>query len=391
MFYISKKSTFLLLLLFFFLGGNQAYAETYNYGYFGTTSQTEKLWADGGAHNDVWTSLSTGGGSGQVIWYSTSSSQIGTSTIPGSVSAPSGAAAFSLRSLDGSEVYAIEGTSTNPLSSTVIFTGSSSGGGSGGSGDSGCIGCDLFNCPGWSQYMGKLDEIKSAIPPAPNWQQVANTFRDTIAPRIINDLDNLLGRAPSSPGAPNAPSAPALPSDLDDRGLTAPTGQEAPGLDDSTFSGDDIKNGAPKIPEREDPTGGFEINDPISGLPTQDEFTANQPNEGEAPLPTDPKDPDNFAPNPPEGDNIAPTPSEGDNTAPSPNEGDNYTPPNPSEPENMAPADPTEPENIAPTPGDTTGTAPIPSESGTAPIPGDTNGSAPIPSESGTAPLPGQP
>lgn len=250
------------------------------------------------------------------------------------------------------------------------------------SGESGgCIGCDLFNCPGWSQYMGKLEEIKSAIPPAPNWQEVANTFRDTIAPRIKSDMEDLFGYAPIPPNAPNPPGAPALPGDLDNRGIQAPTGQEAPGLEDSTFSSDDIKNGAPKIPEREDPTGGFKINDPIGGLPSQEEFIENAPVEGEAPLPANPKDPENIAPNPPEGDNLAP----------SPNEGDNYTPPNPSEPENKAPADPTEPENIAPTPGDTTGTAPVPNESGTAPIPGDTNGSAPIPSESGTAPLPGQP
>ncbi|WP_256816674.1 hypothetical protein [Cytobacillus sp. Bac17] len=239
------------------------------------------------------------------------------------------------------------------------------------SGESGgCIGCDLFNCPGWSQYMGKLEEIKSAIPPAPNWQEVANTFRDTIAPRIKSDMEDLFGYAPIPPNAPNPPGAPALPEDLDNRGIQAPTGQEAPGLEDSVFSPDDIKNGAPKIPEREDPTGGFDIIDPIGSLPSQDEFIENAPVEGEAPLPADPNDPDNFAPNPPEGDNVAP----------SPNEGDNYTPPNPSEPENMAP-----------TPGDTTGSAPLPSESGTAPIPGDTNGSAPIPSESGTAPLPGQP
>lgn len=262
--------------------------------------------------------------------------------------------------------------------------GTDPGGGDGGTDPGGseeCDSCSVLDCPKWDDHMKQLEDIKNKIPPPPNWQEVADTFRDTIAPRIKDDLEQLLGRAPSSPGAPARPTPPALPSDLDDRGISAPTGQEAPGLDGATFDSDDIKSGAPKIPEREDPTGGFKINDPIGGLPSQEEFIENAPVEGEAPLPADPKDPDNFAPKPPEGDNIAP----------SPNEGENYTPPNPSEPENKAPADPTELENIAPTPGDTTGTAPLPNESGAAPIPGDTNGTAPLPNESGTAPLPGQP
>jgi hypothetical protein len=233
-----------------------------------------------------------------------------------------------------------------PVDTTGDGTGGNDGGGTGGSGEE-CIGCEIFNCPGWGDYMNGLEEIKNAIPPAPDWQVVANTFRDTIVPSVMTDLGNLLGSTPQPPSAPVAPVIPTIPSDLDNRGITAPTGQEAPGLGDSTFDSTDIKNEAEVIIERPDPTGGgFSILDPTVGLPTQDEFIQNQPNEGTAAIP----------PNPIEGDNVAPTPGDTTDTAPIPTDG--------------------------------TGTAPIPSESGTAPIPGEDGGAAPLPNESGTAPIP---
>ncbi|MBH0176212.1 hypothetical protein IHV09_21895 [Fictibacillus sp. 23RED33] len=230
-----------------------------------------------------------------------------------------------------------------------------------------CIGCDLFECPGWDSYMGKVDQIIGKIPPAPDWQQVANIFRDTIAPRIKADMEDLLGYAPDPPEIPRGTvPGTVLPEKKPEVDMvielgdepSSPGGREAPGLGESTFDEGDIKNEAPKIPERADPTGGFKILDPISGLPSQEEFEKNKPVEGEAPLPKDPKDPDNFSPSPIEG-------------------------------ENKAPENPGDPDNYAPTPGDDTGTAPLPNESGTAPIPGDSNDTAPLPSENGTAPLPG--
>lgn len=227
--------------------------------------------------------------------------------------------------------------------------GGNDGGGTGGSGE-GCIGCEIFNCPGWGNYMNGLEEIKNAIPPAPNWQVVAGTFRDIIVPQIVTDLGNMLGSTPQPPPAPVAPVPPPIPSGLDDGGITAPTGQEAPGLEESTFDSNDIKNEAPTIIERPDPTGGgFSILDPVEGLPSQEEFTNNQPNEGTAAIPA----------NPTEGDNVAPMP--GDTT------------------------------DTAPVPTDDTGSAPIPSESGTAPIPGDVGEAAPIPNETWNPPIPGQP
>jgi hypothetical protein len=221
--------------------------------------------------------------------------------------------------------------------SGIPYPAEGTGGNDGGGSDEGCIGCELFSCPGWGEFMGGLEEIKNSIPPAPDWQVVAGTFRDIIVPQIVTDLGNMLGSTPEPPPAPVTPVAPALPSGLDDGGITAPTGQEAQGLEESTFDSNDIKNEAPTIIERPDPTGGgFSILDPVEGLPSQEEFTNNQPNEGTAAIP----------------------------------------------------ANPTEGDNVAPIPGDTTDTAPIPSESGEAPIPGEVGETAPIPTESGTAPIP---
>lgn len=217
-----------------------------------------------------------------------------------------------------------------------------------------CDACELFKCPGWSEYMGKLDAIKAAIPPPPDWPKVADIFRDSIAPQIKKDMAEVIGRAPEPtmpdlPKAPDLPTAPAQPPKLDDKGFKAPTGEEAPGLDDAGFSADDIKNKAPAIPEREDPTGGFDIIDPIGSLPSQEEFIKNAPEEGTAPLPAPPKDPDNMAPTPGE-------------TADAP-----------------------------PVPKDTPDAPPVPgSDNSTAPIPGADNSTAPVPGTDGsTAPIPG--
>jgi hypothetical protein len=219
----------------------------------------------------------------------------------------------------------------------------------GGNGD-GCIGCDLFSCPGWQDYMGGLEDIRNAIPPAPDWQVVAGTFRDTIVPKIVMDIENMLGSTPEPPPAPVAPVAPPLPSRLDDGGITAPTGQEAEGLQDAVFDSTDIKTQAKQIIERPDPTGGgFSVLDPVEGLPSQEEFIRNLPNEGTVALPGNPKEEANVAPNP------------GDTT------------------------------DTAPIPSDDTGAAPIPTEIGTAPIPGDVGETAPIPSETWNPPIPGQP
>ena len=247
--------------------------------------------------------------------------------------------------------------------------------------ESGCIGCDLFNCPGWTDYMGKLDEIKAAIPPPPNWSAVADTFRDSIAPRIKSDMADLIGTTttpsapsfanvpskPTAPGQPTAPTQPTKPAMLpgvNDGGIQKPTGNEAPGLDGSTFTGEDLKSAAPTITERTDPTGGFNlIGNPVEGLPSQDDFIKNAPIEEPFYFPSNPTGEETVDPSdtPTEPTFTEPTftdPSIDYDTTPIPGGG------------TAAPTDPTEPIITEPT-GDYD-TAPIPgSDSGTAPSPGE--------------------
>lgn len=256
--------------------------------------------------------------------------------------------------------------------------------GSGGNNGS-CSSCDIMSCPGWSDYMGKLDDIKNAIPPAPNWSQVADTFRDKIAPQIKQDLSDLLGKAPNPPSAPSKPNKPNMPSGLDDGGLKAPTGNDVPSFN---FDENDIKNGAQKIPEREDPTGGgFDILDPIGGLPSQDDFKNNIPKEGNVAIPKPPEELENPVPVPPEKENIAPKPEEQENVAPKPNEGSNVAP-KPDEGSNIAPK-PEEQENIAPKPNESDNVAPKPEEQeNVAPKPNEGNNIAPTPGKGENSPIP---
>lgn len=225
-----------------------------------------------------------------------------------------------------------------------------------------CDSCAVFSCPGWGKYMDKLDEIKAAIPPPPNWQHVSEVFRDTIAPRIKADLQDVIGVAPEPvmpaiPRTPDIPSAPEIPMP-NAVSLEPPTGQEAPGLGDSVFTPADIKSEAPVIEERGDPTGGFNIVDPVGALPSQEEFIKNVPREGEAPLPGAPAEPDNVAPMPGDTGDSPPVPGDTNNTAPVPGESGNA--------------------------------APIPNESMTAPLPDGDSSKAPIPGDSTqfTAPTP---
>lgn len=123
-----------------------------------------------------------------------------------------------------------------------------------------CDACAVFACPGWSEYMGQLEDIKNAIPPAPDWTAIIG---ETSTPSL-----------PDMPNAPNFPSAPSQPGGLDDGGFSAPEGGLPDGFGDSGFNSGDIKNGAPVIGENTDPTGGFEIGDPLD-LPSQEEFMDN--------------------------------------------------------------------------------------------------------------------
>ena len=347
-----------------------AMAASFDAGYFGTTTESGFMAADGTNHDDYWLTLTVKGeGSGKVLWYGSggsSAGSIGSNSVPATVNAPDGAMWFKLVS-DSGEIHATHATSTNPAATDVTFSsgghsdggGSDSGGGSSGGGSNSCTitnSCDVFSCPKWDEYMGKVNEIIDKIPNEPNWQNVAETFRDTIAPKIKSDMTNVindtLGRAPDLPNVPSE-----LPS-TDDGGITAPTGKEADGLGDSSFSSKDIKNGAEDIEVREDDSGGFNIENPLETI----------------------KDPPIFKPK--EDENKAPVPDEQENKAPVPDEQ-----------ENKAPV-PAEQEYEAPIPegSDTDWSVPIPDDSNTeAPIPDEGEWEVPIPEDNyDSVPIPKQ-
>ncbi len=236
-------------------------------------------------------------------------------------------------------------------------------------------GC-IFNTPGWQDYVDQIDDVIGAIPPPPNWGTVADKFRDSIVPSLIGEQESMLGYAP------DLPSEPSYPDQLDEGNLQTPTGQEADGLEDASFGSNDIKSGADKIEEREDPTGGFDILDPVDSLPSQEEFKDNIPEEGEM-----------VAPEVPEVDAEAPEVPDVEGTAPEPPQLENQAPGAPEEQENIAPTppEPEEGENVAPSPGDVEGEAPQPEEgNNTAPTPTDQAGSFPVPGDSGESfPIPG--
>lgn len=332
---------------------------------------------------DYWEAL-TVSGSGSIVWYSYKSDgtkdELGRSNTPGTnIKAPTGANAFLLLS-NGGSVYAVEGWTTNTNGDHVLFETPNS--------DS-----DPFSSPEWDDHMQKLDEILNAIPPAPDWNQVAGTFRDTILPKLKSDLQEVLGTAPSPPTSIDAPSVPSRPSapdianegNLNNGGLTEPTGSNAPGLDSSGFSADDIKDGAPAIEERSDPTGGFTINNPLSGLPSQDEFMQNIPGNPDVPNVTEPQigqEPTFKEPS------LGKEPTY---TMPTFNE-PTYSMPTFTEPTYKMPTF-TQPTFNMPTftsPNINYNTAPTPTQgtTTTAPLTGEYN-SAPIPNETLTPPLPG--
>lgn len=240
-----------------------------------------------------------------------------------------------------------------------------------GTGEDGCCSCEcVIDIPGWDDMMVKLDEIKSAIPPAPDWQQVSETMRDTIVPAFRSEMEDMLGRAPEPPSPPifNNPLT---------GGIDEPTGSLPADFEESGFTANDLKADAEEIEFKEDESGGFELLDPIGSLPTQDEFKQNIPEEQNLQAPEVP-DVSGTAPEPPVQDNIAPEPPDVTGTAPSPTDEDNIAP------------SPSEGENVAPTPGDNTGTAPLPGDdSGTAPVPSDDLTTAPLPGEDLTgSPIP---
>lgn len=121
--------------------------------------------------------------------------------------------------------------------------------------------CCFFDCPGWDDYLGFLADdlvgtlnLSSSLEP-PDWD----------VPEIPNIFETL--------------------NDVDQRNPPKPTGDNAPGLDDASFNATDLKMDAEEIEFREDPTGGFDITNPLESLP-EDGSTAPRPENEFVPFPS---------------------------------------------------------------------------------------------------------
>jgi len=397
-----KKFSVLALVLIVLSFPNFAAAATVNYEYFGTSNGTESGYLNLNTNkfdpDEHFTDVTVvGEGRGRVEFYTVgsngsidSSNPVASGSVPGKVNGARGAQWFKIFSEDGKELHATVAHSTAPHAETIIFgdggysdgsdSGGDSGGGSGGGNQTCTISnpCAVFECPEWDTYMSKISQIANSIPQMPNWNIVAGTFADEIAPRVKSDMTNLFNNtmAPrlkadmtdamnsvfgKSPSLPSAPDMPELMKDLD---LDAPTGEEADGLGESTFTKDDLKNDAEKIKVRDDPTGGFDINNPLDDLDPP-KLTPNEPN-NDAPVP---KEPENNTPIPTDELPEPPTPTEQENKAPTPKD------------ESAKPPVPSESSGSPPIPSDSQGSPPVPSDGDwKVPIPSDSGGSFPIPS-----------
>lgn len=123
----------------------------------------------------------------------------------------------------------------------------------------------LMACPDWDAYMGKWGEvIRNNVPPAPNWQNVANIMRDTIVPAIAQELSNnniplatAIGNDLESREKPVAPPAP-LPS----FSPTVPTMTDLPEKIES-----DLNEGIPDFTPDLSGSQAFTIPDPMNWTP----------------------------------------------------------------------------------------------------------------------------
>lgn len=191
-----------------------------------------------------------------------------------------------------------------------------------------CQACQVYECPEWSDYMGKVDQIINKIPPAPDWNQMTDAFNQNVVPGLIQDIGNVIGEAPAPPPAPSEPPQPTTDSNVDDGGLSQsePTMQTPTGLDSSGFSKDDVESQAPVIQENPDPTGGFKddlTKNPVDALPDlPDPSSFPKPGMSAGDYLHTPQ-PGNATPPPaptvdPQGTTTGPTPASTTDTPPSP-------------------------------------------------------------------------
>lgn len=127
-----------------------------------------------------------------------------------------------------------------------------------------CPVCDLFECPNWDDYMGKIDEIIDGFPSIEDAiRRQTRDIEDAIEEQTDRIEYDIVGQPPSLPSEPSMPSPPNTYGFENE----APVMEENPDLDNSGFTLQDLEDEAPEIEFREDPTGGFDIADPVGSLP----------------------------------------------------------------------------------------------------------------------------
>lgn len=118
------------------------------------------------------------------------------------------------------QVSAVDDAGNESFLSQPYYVSTDGTGGDTGGGTT-CDGCtaiqQMLECPEWDQYMGEWGNvIRNNVPPAPDWQQVANTFRDTVVPAMGQAFgDQLVSKAPVI--------ADAIGDDLESREKPVPT------------------------------------------------------------------------------------------------------------------------------------------------------------------------
>jgi hypothetical protein len=211
----------------------------------------------------------------------------------------------------------------------------------------------LLQCPDWEKYMdGFTDAFKKALPPPPDWQDIANK----IGKATIDGLSDYVGEVPAVPSVPQIegnikPDIPTLNTDVPNIAPAVP-----PAYNDGPLPFD-IKSG-PQIPIV-DESSPIEIYEPNKYI------VSDQP--GEMVLPGDSRNHSNGIKQP--------------STSPSP-----YPTPVPS-----SGSSPTIPPSNIPIPGNVPpSTMPVPGNAppSTIPIPSGSGGPIPIPAGGKGAPIP---
>ncbi|WP_458414534.1 hypothetical protein ACNQFZ_06615 [Schinkia sp. CFF1] len=320
-----KRLSFLIMVVCSFLVFVE-FAFASHVGYLGTStvggcapSGDTSLWANTATHSDYWTSIKIGGnGTATLQMLDSTGGVISQQSFTFTASSWNTTRTFSSTDVkglklcldSGSEAFFMYGETSNPSDPTATFDYTTptfdptpggeepppDGGGevddpcsgylsdinpecpdyNGGGGDTGgteepppddgggttdpppsggieCPGCEMFECPGWDDYMGKINDIIDGFP----------TITEAIAGQTDTIKNEIVGQPPSLPSAPSDPA----PVDTYDFENSAPEMMENPDLGDSGFTLTDIENDAPEIQFNDDPTGGFDIKDPVEALP----------------------------------------------------------------------------------------------------------------------------